>query len=96
MKKLFWLLMPYFNERYYPGQGIRWIIRNQKGKTPYCICCGSYANMVGLVQIGRVTFNLPLCKAHAGSYMDKHTDKPWELIAPGALRINPRFKTMIR
>lgn len=91
MKKLFWLLMPYFNKRYYPGKGIRWIIRDERGKTPYCFCCGSYANMVGIVKMGKHKIHLPICKSHTGSWMDKHTTDPWELVAPSAIKIHPKM-----
>lgn len=83
--------MPFYNERYYAGRGVRWIIQDKNGKTPYCFCCGNFANGVGVVNIGKVEFSLPMCKAHVSSYMDKHTDKQWELNAPFAITINPRF-----
>lgn len=95
MKKLFWLLMPYFNKRYRPGNGIRWIIQDEKGKTPYCFCCGNFANAVGIVKMGKNAFFLPICKTHAISWMDKHTDGPWELNAPCAISIHPKLTSLI-
>lgn len=86
--------MPYFNDRHYPGRGIRWIIQNQKGKTPYCFCCGNFSNIIGVVSLGKHKIQLPLCKTHAGSWMDKHTDGPWELVAPSWISIHPKFKTI--
>lgn len=91
MKRLFWILMPYYNKYYYPGNGIRWIIQDEQRKTPYCFCCGNYANGVAVVKIGKAEFQLPICKKHSRDYMDKHTDNPWELIFPCAIHINPKF-----
>lgn len=92
MKKLFHLLLPYLNKKYFPGKGIRWIIRDAKGKTPYCIFCGSYANGVGVVKIMKSTFFIPLCKSHVCSYLDKHKPEGWEITAPFAIRINLKYK----
>lgn len=94
MRKLFTLLMPYFNKRYRTGNGIRWIIQDEKGRTPYCFCCGNFANGVGLVKLGHFVFHLPICKTHMTSYMDKHRPEGWELIAPCAIKINPKFNTV--
>lgn len=91
MKNLFWLLMPYINKRYRPGKGIRWILQDERGKTPYCFCCGNYANVVGVVRIGKQVFHLPICKTHTYSWMNTHYPDGWDITAPCAINIRPKL-----
>jgi hypothetical protein len=93
MKELFWQLMPYLNKKYYPGRGLRWIINDGKNRNVDCFCCGNYANGVARVNLCGSDFNLPICKKHAGSYMDKHSNgQPWELCFPTVININVTYK----
>ncbi len=91
MKELFHLLLPFLDKKWYPGKGIRWIIRDSQGHTPYCVFCGNYANVVGRVKFMGQTFNLPICKTHTMSYMDKHHPEGWELNAPTVIKMNVKF-----
>jgi hypothetical protein len=91
MKKAFFLLLPYLNKKYFAGRGVRWIIQDDKGKTPYCLFCGNFANGVGRIKVKHFNFFIPVCKKHIGEYMDKHTTEYWELSAPCLIDMNIKF-----
>lgn len=91
MKKKIWSLMQYLDAKWYTGRGIRWMIRGRNGRTPYCAFCGNFANAVGIVEYKQMTFNLPICKTHVTSYLDKHKPDGWAFMAPAAFKMNIKF-----
>ncbi len=71
---LFFKLAKYFEKKYCSGRGIRWMIADETGKSVYCKDCGNMANGVLQVKKFGSTFNMPYCKSHIETILDK--DKP--------------------
>ena len=85
---LFFKLVKYFEKTYQSGRGIRWAIADETGKSVYCKDCGNMANGVLQVKKFGSSFNMPYCKSHIETILDKDQPDHDGFVLPSIILIN--------
>jgi hypothetical protein len=54
----------HMGRKYFTGNGIRWLIENERGQNVSCGWCGNIANAVITGEFLGMAYQIPICKKH--------------------------------